>query len=281
LARARRRAGKRSGQVIGVLSLAMALSLSLVTLSASTGAWGQPLEAPGVFLPQANIPRAKALALDAALIKGWRVAVSGQDHSVFETLIRESPEAAHGVGDEPEVPEVPEVPNVPEVPVLLRIRADFLPEAGGVRVVLTATEIRFPGTRAESSADVTHAYAANLGNALASLRAQWEDFALGGRRVEAASPAPRATLGAGMAAGRQAAPTAPKPMPEAVPIGQWAFAAEAFARQQGCQLGERGAALLGGRAQSRETGHEVHRVSCENRSALMVRCDTEGCRSGP
>ncbi|WPL16154.1 hypothetical protein Thiowin_01101 [Thiorhodovibrio winogradskyi] len=223
-------------------------------------------EPPRVYLDQANVPRAKGLALDAALTKGWQVAVSQRDHSVFETLIHESRDVGGGA-------------DAPPVPVLLRIRADFIRDAGGVLVSLAATEIRSPGTRAEVQRDVTQNYRVNLENALGSLRQQWEEFALGGRP----SRQPQA-LEMSIRGGRRQAPRRPAvaraaASEQASPVtGQWSYEAERLAGQYGCQVSERGATLFGDRAESDATGHEVHRVSCDNRSALLVRCDSEGCR---
>lgn len=242
----------------GAPRLAVALCLAclgaLIPGAALAQSWGAehsslgPVEdPPSVYLDQANVPRAKALALDAALMKGWRVVVSGMDHSVFETLIEEEPD-----GGEP-------------IAVLLRIRADFVPAGGGVRVALTATEIRSPGTQVEYRRDVTEDYRANLHNALASLRGQWEDFALGGRRTAVQPGSERA---------------ARSPESARVPLGHWTYEAEQFATRQGCQVSEQGAVLLGGRVRDQMLDHETHRVICENRSAMLVRCDGEGCRLG-
>ncbi|WPL13240.1 hypothetical protein Thiosp_03034 [Thiorhodovibrio litoralis] len=231
--------------------------------------------APGVYLEQANVPRAKALALDAALIKGWQVAASGSDYSIFETMVHESGARESGGGPKS---------------VLLRIRADFSRDAGGVRVSLVATEISAPGTSRESQRDVTDDYRVNLYNALASLRQQWDDFALAGRpsrqppdrnRSDADSRTAPAGQSAGSTAGQSTRPAArpviPDPPPPPPPAGQWSYEAEKLAARHGCKVASSGAILLGGRADSQETGHEVHRVSCDNRSALLVRCDSEGC----
>ncbi|EIC20940.1 hypothetical protein [Thiorhodovibrio frisius] len=238
------------------------LLLSLLPMLTGPGALAESsnraYEVPSVYLDQANIPRAKALALDAALMKGWQVAVSAPDYSIFETTIREEKNTADG--------------DSATIPVLLRIRAGFARDAGGVRVSLTATEIRLRGTGAESQRDVTDDYGANLHNALASLRRQWEDLALGGRRSRETESRSQPTHAVVRAPARDQPPPA---------RGQWSYEAEQLARRHGCQVDDRGAILLGGRADSQSGGHEVYRVSCNNRSALMARCDSEGCRMGP
>ncbi len=212
---------------------------------------------PSVYLDQATIHRARALALDAALSKGWRVVESTTDYSVFETLIHESADQADSELD--------------SIPVLLRIHTAFIRDAGGVRVGLTATEIRSPGTEAENRRDVTEDYRANLYNALSSLRRQWEVFALGGR-VSHQPPGTTTTV----RRAHQQSSSAPDTLPS--PVGRWAHEAEAVANLHGCQVAAQGAVLLGDRARRNESDHETHRVACDNRSAMLVRCDSETCQ---
>lgn len=230
--------------------------------------------APSIYLEQANVPRAKALALDAALIKGWRVAASGRDYSIFETMVRGSDATLDDDSADGE--------SAPRS-VLLRIRADFSRDAGGVRVSLVATEISAPGTQAARERDVTQDYRANLDNALASLRQQWDDFARGGRPSRQPPGANGADVDARAGRASQTVSESPRPLSRPIapdpprPTGQWSYEAEKLAARHGCKVSSRGATLLGDRASSRDSGHEVHRVSCDNRSALLVRCDSEGC----
>ncbi|MBK1648399.1 hypothetical protein [Rhabdochromatium marinum] len=273
----------------GLLCILLGLLLASVWHPLPAQSTGSSTERPSVYLDQANIPRAKALALDAALIKGWRVAVSARDHSVFETRVQD-PNAAGK--------------STAKASVLLRIRADFTRDANGVRVALSATEIRSPGTQAERQTDVTNNYRSNLNHALASLRTQWQDFALGGRRQAQAPPEPRApSHSAEQSPSRPASrstnqpqqnqppppapthhrtarrpPAPPAPPPE--PVGLWAYEAERLASRHGCKVSARGSILFGDRAKNRAQDHEVHRVTCDNRSALLVRCNSEGCRMG-
>lgn len=246
---------------------------------------------PSVLLVGANVPRAKALALDAALIKGWRVAVSERDFVVFETRL-ETPASAGPPG-------VVLGKVAPPGQTLLRIRADFTATGDGVRTALRATEIWYAGTRQQWSTDVTSPYRDNLSNALRSLREQWAAIAPeGAARAAAASDAgerpmtPRASAAAARAdaSGRptggidgptQTARPVPKPPrpdqpaspPEDFPVGVWAYHAEELAVSRGCELGERGAELL-----REEDGAELHRVDCRDGTTMLIRCDREGCR---
>ncbi len=154
--------GVRVGTFVAWLSLlSPTLPGSLLALlPAVSQAQAEP---PSVLLVGANTPRAKALALDAALIKGWSVAQSERDHVVFETLLVEP--ASTGP------------PNAPAMgrpaDTLLRIRADFTRTEDGARVTLRAEEVWYRGTPSRWSTDVTARYRANLMNALNSLQGQW------------------------------------------------------------------------------------------------------------
>jgi hypothetical protein len=148
-------------------AIAIAARLLLLLTVALLGVLGQvamaETRAPSVFLAGANVPRAKALALDAALLKGWDVAESAREHVVFETLL--------------DTPASDGPPNAADLGrpgrTLLRIRADFVESTGGVTASLRADEIWFPGRPTQWSTDVTAPYRSNLMNALASLRTQW------------------------------------------------------------------------------------------------------------
>ena len=126
-------------------------------------------DAPSIFLGGASIPRAKALALDAALLKGWQVKASESDHVVFEILL-DTPASAGP-------PDVVAGRAAPPAQTLLRIRADFTAGDSGVMTELRAEEIWYAGTPSEWRDDVTSPYRANLMNALQSLSAQWASIA--------------------------------------------------------------------------------------------------------
>ncbi len=181
------------GRVAGVLLLLLWVALSRGAV-AQTGA--AAAAAPSIFLGGASIPRAKALALDAALLKGWRVAESEWDQVVFETLL-DTP-ASPGPSD------VAAGRLAPPRQTLLRIRADFTAADSGVMTELRAEEIWYLGTPREWRDDVTSEYRANLMNALQSLGAQWAGIA------PAVPPrrAPRRT-GVGAPGSRQASQAAP------------------------------------------------------------------------
>jgi hypothetical protein len=291
----------------------MVLALLLAYGCAPAAAEAIPGTAPSVFLAGANLPRAKALALDAALIKGWRVAVSERDHVVFETRL-DTPASAGP-------PDVTGGRLAPPATTLLRIRADFSTTANGVVTALTAVEVWYAGTPREWTAEVTGQYRANLMNALESLRTQWAGLApsvpaghAGAapsaprtapqhaspstgpapaaaplRRdvtapVAAAAPAPAAAPPATPAAAivpRPAVPprtrpdTGAQPIPADDPIGVWAYHAEEFASARGCLLADRGAVLV----QELE-GAELHEVYCRDGTRVAVRCDRVSCMDG-
>lgn len=67
------------------LLLASALLSTWIIDTASVSAAQQ--DRPGIFLQGASVPRAKGLALDAALIRGWKVALSEPSFVVFETKL--------------------------------------------------------------------------------------------------------------------------------------------------------------------------------------------------
>jgi hypothetical protein len=251
---------------------------------------------PSVLLPDANIARAKALALDAALIKGWRVVSSAPAQVIFEIDL-DAPASAGPSGVAP-----------PET-TLLRIRADFEEAPDGVLAALSANELWFAGTAREWRADVTAAYRGNLMNALTSLRQQWA--AIAPRRPTAAGTSPRAQSDGAPAsaapvqrfepprrarlrdsagsdiAPSPAAPVTPlpgtpvPPQPAAGPqapaqaadaVGIWAYHAEAYAAARGCVLAARGAVLL-----EQAIDGELHRVYCDDGNSRLVRCDRQAC----
>lgn len=231
---------------------------------------------PGIFLQDASVARARALALDAALAKGWHVSERGDAHLVFETLLEEP--ASTGPAD-----------AVPPDHTLLRIRASFIATPAGVNAYLEAEEVWWRGAEREWSDDVTERYRTNLTNALASLQRRWTDF-MRGRRSEdaaavsaAASPlqpaAPNPRVRVEPAAPRR---DGPEPATAALAenprgaigsdVGTWAYHAEAFATDHGCELGDRGAVLI-----AVQHAEELHRVHCINGPPLVVRCSRSVC----
>lgn len=228
--------------------------IAAAVLALAAPARGQPADTgePQVLLPGATVPRARALALDAALRKGWRLADRNREHLVFETRL--------------EQPASPGPPGATPPPAtLLRIRARFSRTAAGAVASLQAQELWWAGSEHAWSAEVTDAYRDNLHNALASLRRQWRALQPPGAGAPESEPR-TATVPA--PPGAAAAPRA---------LGTWAFHAERLAQARGCILDEAGAELIGGAASARRDGTELHRVGCANRAALRVRCDAEGC----
>ena len=249
-----------------------------------------PGDRPGIFLEGASVPRAKGLALDAALIKGWHVVETERNHVIFETVLEEP--ASIG----------PPNAVAPDY-TLLRIRADFVETPAGVNAYLYAEEIWYAGSSKEWSTDVTPQYRANLTNALSSLQSQWAKTARtrptkvpSGQPSDPTNGPPEpdpatATVNAepkirvapiGEFTGTSIAPdpaTQPPPQPSPPPIvevdvevGTWAYHAEEFAVARGCTLNEIGAELISG-----DSASELHRVHCQDGTSVIVRCDRETC----
>ena len=271
-----RRCAFRLGWVADSLRMLSLLTL-LIMLAGSWPVRSAPGDRPGVFLEGATVPRAKALALDAALVKGWRVVESQPDHVVFETWL--------------EVPASRGPPNaVPPARTLLRVRADFVQTPAGVNTYLYAEEVWYAGSPKEWVANVTPEYRANLTNALASLQTQWGRIAKSRPSViakpPATNPAPAPTVRVEPIPPSSASrtlgpmpPPAPRPQPPSEPapdykVGVWAYYAEQFAMARGCVLDNVGAVLVSG-----DTGSELHRVQCQDGNSLLVRCDREHCFS--
>ncbi len=292
------RAHRRYASLTVVLFVA---TVSIAGLSAaipvSAAAEG---DRPTTFLEGASVPRAKGLALDAALIKGWRVAETERTYVIFETTLEEP--ASRG----------PPNAVVPDR-TLLRIRADFVSTPAGVNTYLYAEEVWYAGSSKEWSTNVTHNYWANLTNALASLQTQWAKTAKtrplkppanatsareapSDRALDTPTTAADADQAAAPSMGTsqpkvRTAPISPSPALPAAPtmptqqpgqprrpaivdieVGTWAYHAEEFAVARGCSLDEIGAELVSG-----DSSSELHRVHCENGSSVLVRCDRERC----
>jgi hypothetical protein len=296
-----RAGGARQARASRVAALLLTL-LSAIGVAAEGDPAAAPDGRPSVYLAGANIPRAKALALDAALVKGWRVAESEPDHVVFETLL-DTPASTGppgvAIGD-----------PVPPRQTLLRIRAEFSTTDNGVITALRADEVWYAGTARQWITEVTAEYRGNLMNALSSLRAQWAAIAPVGTspRLSTSAPVPQrrpARVTAPAAAPDPSAPAdvrsppyasgtarpapggeraaalppagpspAQKPVPDD-PVGVWAYHAEELAAARGCVLSDRGAVLVG------ETeGSELHEVHCQGSERMLVRCDRVSCVSG-
>ena len=258
------------------------LSIIAPTVAAAPG------DRPGIFLEGASVPRAKGLALDAALIKGWHVVETERNHVIFETILEEP--ASIG----------PPNAVAPDY-TLLRIRADFVETPAGVNAYLYAEEIWYAGSSKEWSTDVTPQYRANLTHALSSLQSQWEKTVRTGPNA-APSIQDSGTTSVPAGADRapaiattqpkvrvapmgtfSGAPVAPAPPPQRPPqptpptsvdveVGTWAYHAEEFAVARGCTLNEIGAELI-----SSDSDIELHRVHCQDGSSRLVRCDRETC----
>ncbi len=267
--------------------LLVAACIAGLSVIASTIA-AAPGDRPGIFLEGASVPRAKGLALDAALIKGWHVVETERNHVIFETILEEP--ASIG----------PPNAVVPDY-TLLRIRADFVATPAGVNAYLYAEEIWYAGSSKEWSTDVTPQYRANLTNALSSLQSQWAKTTRtrptkvpsgqasdptkgsGGADPTAATATTRPKVRVAPIGTFSGAPAAPAPPPQRPPqptappvvdieVGTWAYHAEEFAVARGCTLNEVGAELISG-----DSASELHRVHCQDGTSVIVRCDRETC----
>lgn len=237
---------------------------------------------PRIELPKATVPRVKALALDSALIKGWRLVDSSRDYAIFETPLDEPASAGPADARRSEK-------------TVLRIRADFLETADGVTAQLSAKEIWRAGTERSWSTDITRTYRVHLERALASLNTQWRQFVEDDAGSSPPQPSRQQPKPAAINAGNLTTPldpdaissrareTAPFASSVASPktsvvirpearVGVWAFEAERLARRQGCNLDEVGAVLVSSKASA-----ELHRVGCINRADMRVRCNPERC----
>lgn len=274
-------------------SLRLTLILGLIS-GLWTGLVAQVAAEPGpsTHLAGSTSARARALALDSALLRGWALAETRTDYVRFETRL-----------------DAPTSPGPPDAragePVLLRIHADFSPDDGGARVTLRAEEVWRAGTARTWSRDLTATYRGHLERALASLQAQWQQFNAANparqrealdrsrtprdaevRPLDPNSLRPRAREHPGSArsrttsastqrSSRRIAPLQSPPSTvadSARPVGIWAFDAERLAKQLGCKLTDQGAVLA-----STDGDVETHRIQCSNRAAIQVRCDRQRC----
>jgi len=261
-----------------VVLLVFALGLAAISQGAPT------TSEAAIWLDGATVERAKAMALDAALIKGWRLADSGRDYAIFETPL-----------DQP-ASDGPPGANAQET-TLLRIEARFNDLDRGVEARLRAEEIWRAGTARAWKADLTDSYRGHLERALQSLRDQWQQFtatrsgnASGSSRLMAAQPTSQERQTSrsrqdGQAQGRRPARWGSDPgdrasatsgssneMKVSSRVGTWAFEAERIARERGCTLTDRGTVLID---DSSDT--EIHRVDCADGHRMRVACNRSRC----
>lgn len=262
-----------------LLSLLSGLSTVLdARLDAAPGPATGPMPAPSTRLAGATRARARALALDSALLRGWELAESRADYVRFETRL-----------DAPTSSGPPDAQ--PREPVLLRIHAHFRDAPEGALVTLGAEEVWRAGTAQDWSSDITTTYRRHLERALASLQAQWRQYAsaqparhqdrLNRRQAHPDADADaevrpldpntlQLLLGGQTASARDQSWAATADL--AQPVGVWAFEAEKLAQALGCTLTDRGAVLA-----STNGDVETHRIECSNRSAIQVRCNRQRC----
>jgi hypothetical protein len=163
-------------------------------------------DAPRILLVQATLTGAKALAVEAATRKGWRLHEEDQHYCLFETRL---PSEALG-----------------EPASRLRIRADFEPILPGVRVSLRAAQVFHLGRPNQRVEVVTQKYRANLDNALASLRHKWRP-----QTLERQRPTAQRLSGSGDQGARSHS-------------GMWRYYAQQRASSLGCDYAEGDVVLI-------------------------------------
>ena len=228
-----------------------ALPLLLIVLNA------QSVQAPSVLLFGASLTAARDFAVAVAQDRGWRVLEVGPAGATFEQTL-EGTDADSG----------------PTSTKAIRVYASFGEEPNGVRVSLHAEEWDALGTGDEWMTDVTGAYGENLSHALSSLRSKWDVRAFG-----LPANGPKGDGGRVPDLIGTAVPAQPAPNPTASdyrPVGTWAYYAEAYAQDQGCELGDTGAVL-----EQAGPDWEQHRVDCRNKGAIRVRCTHGDCTRAP
>ncbi len=228
-----------------------ALPLLLIVLNA------QAVQAPSLLLFGATLSAAVDFAVAVARDRGWRVLDIGPAGATFEQTLDETSSDDGSTQSR-----------------AIRVYADFAEETNGVRVSLHAEEWEALGTGDEWMTDVTAAYDENLSRALSSLRSKWDARTLRSPADPAHTPAGRLPDAIGTAA-----PPRPAPSPTASdyrPVGTWAYYAEAYAQDQGCELGNTGAVL-----EQAGPDWEQHRIDCRDGRAIRVRCVQGDCTRTP
>lgn len=220
-----------------------ALPLLLIVLHA------QAAQAPSVLLFGASLTAARDFAVTVAADRGWRVLAIAPAGATFEQTLEETDS---DLGPAPAR--------------AIRVYADFAEESDGIRVSLHAEEWGAPGTDEEWMTDVTGTYGENLSNALSSLRAKWDAGSVESTG-DTAGRGSRLPSGAGDAA---------RSPPDYRSVGTWAYYAEDYARDQGCELTDVGAVL-----ESAGPEWELHRIDCRDGRKIRVRCSHGDCTRRP
>jgi hypothetical protein len=260
-------------------------------------------DAPRTLLIGAEVDQARAVAMGAAVDKGWRIAESSGQRLVVQRPL--SAAAAESVAPGS---------SLAPVPPRVEVTTGFIPRPDGTEVLLMADVLTADPKGDAVRRSFTDTYRAELEQSLGSLRRAWETaswrvvgalppvpepappadirIAAAGPEAEtpseAAAPAPDTVAPeppAQPAAGPVAAPSPPPSAPVAsapndmlrlnvpVPSGIWAYYAEHYARIRGCNLAGEGAVLI-----NKTADFEEHRVYCEDGKTFLVRCNAGTCR---
>jgi hypothetical protein len=198
--------------------------------------------APHALLVGASLDEARDFAVDTAYGRGWSVPAVGHASAEFEQVIED---------------EDPDDPIAPRR--MIRVTARFSEEPTGTRVQLSAQEIA-SGDAQTWTQDVTDRYAENLGNALRSLVAKWD------QRHEGADPR------RGLRLAEAVRPSGAAAMQD---LGTWAYQAERYAESRGCGLSGEGTWV-----EARGPGWEEHRVACQDGRSMRIHCEHGDCTSG-
>lgn len=231
--------------------LTRALPLLLIALSA------QAVQAPSVLLFGATLSAARDFTVALARDRSWRVLDIGPAGATFEQTLE-----ATGFDDGATQSRA------------IRVYAVFAEESNGVRISLHAEEWEALGTGQDWMTDVTADYAQNLSRALSSLRSKWDARAT----IPAVGPEYAPSGGVPDRTGTVAPPRPdPNPTPSDYrPLGTWAYQAEAYAGDQGCELGDTGAVL-----EQAGPDWEQHRIDCRDGRAIRARCSYGDCTTAP
>jgi hypothetical protein len=210
-------------------------ALTLGLIAAFSGVRAEPLPPPSTRLFGATVSQARQVVTESAIGRGWAVGELHQDAVVLERITETDGTGEHAVA-------------------LIRIEALLRGEGGDAVVSLRAVQVDAPETPAERAREITDRYRDNLARALDALRDRWElSLTVEEPQAEHAEHDPPRASG----------------QPS---LGTWAYYAERYARESGCQLADTGAVLV-----SSDADTELHRVDCRGGAPIWVRCHLGHC----
>lgn len=209
-------------------------ALTLGLIAAFSGVRAEPPPLPSTRLFGASVSQARQVVTESAVRRGWAV-----------------DELRHGAVVLERITEIETEDPSEQAVVLIRIEALLRGEGGDAVVSLRAVQVDAPETPAERAREITDRYRDNLARALDALRNRWE--------LSLTVEEPRAEHDPPRASGQPS-------------LGTWAYYAERYARESGCQLADTGAVLV-----SSDADTELHRVDCRGGAPIWVRCHLGRC----